>query len=134
VTFVARLTIAALALFAAIAVWAFGGLNGFFAVFALALATAPGYPIGFALFGRRHAAGWIAGALFGYAITAFVCWGVVFLRIPSGAIFATVWLGACGASWAAFRRFTSPAAMLPLWSSRDTIALALLLLLVPALV
>jgi hypothetical protein len=33
------------------------------------LALVPGMPLGFALFGRRHAAGWLAGALFGYVLT-----------------------------------------------------------------
>jgi hypothetical protein len=37
---------------------------GYGAVYAAA--TLPGWPIGFALFGRRRPAGWIAGALLGY--------------------------------------------------------------------
>ena len=37
------------------------------------IALAPGLPLGFALFGRRHAAGWVSGALLGYALTATAC-------------------------------------------------------------
>ncbi len=51
-------------------VLAVGGPSGIVYALLFALATIPGLPLGFALFGRRHAAGWIAGTLFGYALTA----------------------------------------------------------------
>ena len=35
----------------------------------------PGVPLGFALFGRRHPAGWIAGAILGYALAVLGIWG-----------------------------------------------------------
>src|SRR5205085_7388497 len=35
-----------------------------------ALALTPGLPVGFALFGRRHAAAWIVGGALGYFLTS----------------------------------------------------------------
>jgi hypothetical protein len=134
VTFVARAAVGMVLVCTAIVLWAFGGLVAIGCFLLIALGTLPGIPLGFTLFGRHHAAGWIAGALFGYAITALACWAVVFFRFPSFAAFAVVWFGACAASWAAFGRRSTPAVTLPAWSARDTAALALLVLLVPALV
>jgi hypothetical protein len=57
-----------------------------------ALACVPGLPLGFALFGRRHAAGWIAGASMGYALTALAIWAPIFLGLPSLLTFAGAWL------------------------------------------
>ena len=54
-------------------------------------ATLPGWPIGFALFGRRHAAGWIAGALFGYAITALHSGCPSSAGRPGGVTFSPAW-------------------------------------------
>ena len=133
-TMAARAALAAVLVCTAIALWALGGVVAIACFLLITLGTVPGIPLGFALFGRRHAAGWIAGALFGYAITAIACWAVVFFRVPSFAAFVVVWLGACAATWAVFGRRSTPAVILPPWSSRDTAALALLLLLVPALV
>ncbi len=42
-----------------------------------------GLPIGFAPFGRRHAAGWVAGALTGYGVTAVTLWMLVQTGITS---------------------------------------------------
>ena len=58
-----------------------------------ALAAAPGLPLGFALFGRRHAAGWIAGALFGYVLTSLAIWSAIRLGVPTPLGFAAAWAG-----------------------------------------
>ena len=50
--------------------WISTGAAGVLYLPLYALATLPGLPLGFALFGRRHAAGWIGGALLGYGLTA----------------------------------------------------------------
>ena len=55
------------------------GGGGILYVLIFAAAVAPGLPLGFRLFGRTHPAGWIAGALIGYVITAFVIWVVIAL-------------------------------------------------------
>ena len=98
------------------------------------LVLVPGLPLGFAFFGRRHAAGWIAGALFGYAAMSIAWWAVVFVRIPSTAAFALAWAAAGAASAVAAARIAGPVVALPRWTRRDSAALLLVLLLVPALV
>ena len=53
----------------AVSTWALGnGPAGWLYLFFYGLAILPGLPIGFALFGREHAGGWIAGASVGYAL------------------------------------------------------------------
>ena len=51
-----------------------GGIAGvaYFGLYLLALL--PGLPIGWRLFGRGQPAGWIAGALIGYGLTALAFW------------------------------------------------------------
>jgi hypothetical protein len=50
------------------------GAAGYLYVLLYAVAVSAGLPIGFALFGRRHPARWIAGSLIGYSLTAFALW------------------------------------------------------------
>jgi hypothetical protein len=113
--------------------WAFGGPGGLLYVLVYGIATAPGWPLGFALFGRRHAAGWILGAVLGYAITAVALWMPIAARQPSPGAFLLVWLAITGAIWLVARRET-PLIPLPRWSRADTTALLLILLLVPAII
>ncbi len=110
-----------------------GGARGLLYALLLALAMAPGLPLGFALFGRRHAGGWIAGLLLGYALTALAWWTVLFLHVASVPAFALAWLVEFAVAWAA-SRLRSPAVALPAWTRTNTAALALVLLLVPVLV
>jgi hypothetical protein len=115
-------------------VFVVGGPAGLAYLALLALVTASGLPLGFALFGRRHAAGWIAGALFGYAAISLAWWAVVFLGIASTVAFVAAWAGAFVVNGAAALVVGPPAVALPEWSRRDTAALLLVLLLVPVLV
>ena len=101
----------------------------------LASLCTTGLPLGFALFGRRHAAGWIAGALLGYAMIAVILWGLVQV---GGASRPAFWLTVAAAAFIAVatawaRRDATPWVTLPDWRQRDTIALVLVLLLVPLL-
>jgi len=97
-----------------------------------ALATLPGLPIGFALFGRRHAAGWVAGALTGYALSAFALWLPVQLHAASWPVFVLSWTMVTLLSFVTLRQ-VGPLVMLPVWSHRDTLALVLVLFAVPIL-
>ncbi|MBI4476617.1 MAG: YvcK family protein [Acidobacteria bacterium] len=117
----------------AIALAALGGWSAYFYALLFLLATLSGLPLGFALFGRRHAAGWIAGTLFGYTITATAFWAVDYLRLASTQTFVAAWAIATAVTWAGCRRMRTPAVQPPLWRRADTAALLLLLLLVPAL-
>ena len=87
------------------------------------LACVPGLPLGFALFGRRHAAGWIAGAVIGYALTALAIWAPIFLGMPSLLTFSGSWFLVTVLSWMAAPGVVRAIVELPHWSARDTKAL-----------
>jgi hypothetical protein len=87
------------------------------------LALLPGLPLGFALFGRQQAAGWIAGALFGYVLTALGIWAAVFVGVPSPLAFAVAWIAAGVLAWIVRPGVLRALVELPHWSSRDTAAL-----------
>jgi hypothetical protein len=101
------------------------------AVYALALV--PGLPIGFALFGRRHAAGWIVGAALGYFLTAVALWLAIALRVPGAMTFTGAWALIAAVAWALTRGRGTPLVAAPAWTPRDTSALLVVLLLVPAI-
>jgi len=93
----------------------------------------PGLPLGFALFGRAHGAGWIAGALLGYALTAIALSAAMRAGARSGVAFLAAWAALLVMTLALTRRVRRPLVALPPWTPRDTAALLLVLLLVPAL-
>jgi hypothetical protein len=93
------------------------------------LALAPGLPLGFALFGRRQAAGWIAGGLFGYVLTALAIWAPIRLGTPSGIAFAIAWAVIAALAWFLTRGIAVPLVALPPWTARDAGALAAIWLL-----
>ncbi len=127
-------------LLAGLAVTAFsiGGVSafGYAALFLLALSS--GLPLGFALFGHRHAAGWIAGALLGYAASCLAVWATVIAGHPGTTFVLLAWVATLAGSAFASRvltyRASEPLLALPRWTSRDSAALLLVLLLVPLLV
>lgn len=88
------------------------------------LASVPGLPLGFALFGRRHAAGWIAGALFGYMLTSLAIWAAIYAGVPSVLAFAVAWLVVVVLGWLLAPGVVHALIELPHWSARDTAALA----------
>ena len=90
-------------------------------------------PLGFTLFGHDHAAGWIAGMLLGYSAISFAWWAVVFTGHPSSFAFAASWAVTGLVLWACTLRVETPLVVLPGWSTNDTVALVLVLLMVPAL-
>jgi hypothetical protein len=83
-----------------------------------------GLPLGFALFGRRHAGGWIAGGTIGYVLTALAIWTPIRAGIPSALAFAIAWLIAALVAWSLTRGLPGPLIALPSWTRRDTHALA----------
>ncbi len=96
------------------------------------LATLPGWPLGRALFGRHHPAGWIAGTLLGYGLTCLAFWSVLALGWASLATFALAWAVITGITWT-FVRARQALVPLPAWSPPDARTLLLLLAIVPAL-
>lgn len=121
----------------AAAIWVVGGWAALAYLAVFGLATLPGLPVGFRLFGRRHAAGWIAAMLFGYWLTALACWAVVFTGYASNTAFVIAWAASTIALWAAAGStqvfMSRPLVALPRWTNRDTIALVIVLQLVPVL-
>ena len=96
------------------------------------LATVPGWPLGWALFGRSHPVSWIAGALLGYALTCLALWAVLAIGIASALAFAAAWAVMSAATWLIARRQDKALVELPAWSLREARILILLLLIVPA--
>jgi hypothetical protein len=114
--------------------WVFAGFAGWLYAAIYLLAVAPGLPIGLALFGRRHAAAWISGALIGYGLTQLAIWAVIVAGLASAGAFILAWVILCVASWGiAHAVGSSPAAPIGAWTAGDTRALLLVLLIVPVL-
>lgn len=115
-------------------VWTFGGSAGVLYAVIYALAIAPGLPLGFALFGRRHAGGWVAGGLVGYGLTQLAIWAAIVAGHASASGLLLAWALAVALAWCA-ARVIGPSPVVPLdrWTAPDTRALLLVLLLVPAL-
>jgi hypothetical protein len=103
-----------------------GGLT--YAAF-YALAAAVGLPLGFKLFGRHQPAGWVAGALIGYVVTAFGLWAAIAAGAPSRLGFLVAWLAVGASTLALGRRRPEPPIALPAWNARATAALVFVLLL-----
>ncbi|MBI2834018.1 MAG: hypothetical protein HYX76_06285, partial [Acidobacteria bacterium] len=112
--------------------WMAGGRSGILYVFIYMLATMPGWPVGWTLFGRGPA-GWIAGALLGYALTALALWTPIAAGVASRNAFLGAWLTIGVVSWLACRRVKGPLVPLTDWSRRDSAALFLLMLIAPAI-
>ena len=101
------------------------------AIFALALV--PGLPLGFAVFGRRHLAGWACGAALGYALTSLAVWLPIRLGAPGMYTFAAAWAVVTIVSWLVGRCFRQPLLTLTPWARNDTIAWIAVLLLTAAI-
>ena len=95
----------------------------------LAAAAVPGLPVGWRLFGRSHPAGWVAGALIGYACTAFAVWAAIRTGVPSAGGFVVAWALMSLVTWVAFGTRGQPAFAFEPWERRDTVAWVLVLLL-----
>lgn len=110
--------------------WRWGRVMGLRHLAIYVLSLVPGLPLGLAVFGRRHAAGWVAGALLGYGLTASAIW--VALATHSGLSPAWAWAVVVGIG-VLLGRFPRRPLTLPAWRASDTLALLLVLLLVPLL-
>lgn len=112
-----------------LASWIIGGAAAWIYLLVYALAMVPGLPLGFALFGRNHAGGWIAGAILGYALTAFAIWMPIAAHVPSALTFVLAWTGVSALTWFLGRRLASPALALPEWTPSGSTALLTVLVL-----
>jgi hypothetical protein len=128
---------ALLALATVVALLVAGGTGALLYGVLFVVAVAPGIPVGFALFGWRHPAAWIAGALIGYGLTQLTLWAIIAARVPGPLPFTAAWAFVLAGSIALTQAAGSDARTgcieAPTWTSSDLRALFLVLLLVPAL-
>ena len=97
------------------------------------LALVPGLPIGWRLFGKAQPAGWVAGALIGYGLTALALWVPLRFGAPMTPAFVFAWLVVLLAAWATEGRSTTPEIPLPPFTRRDATAWLSVMLLVVVL-
>ena len=81
----------------------------------------------------RHAAGWVAGAAAGYALTCLTVWVVVAAELACPTGFAIAWVVESVVIALVARQIRTPVVPLRPWTPRDTAALCVVLLLVPGL-
>jgi hypothetical protein len=120
-----------LAILAATVTWTTGAAGMLYLLSWLAV-CAPGVPLGMRAFGRGGT-GMVAGAAAGYAVTSLAWWAVIAAHVPSRPAFACAWLFGAAVLLALARAWRTPAVTLPQWTRRDTIAISVVLLLVPGL-
>jgi len=123
------LTVAAFCVALVSCAWTIGGTGAWIYLLVYGAALVPGLPIGFALFGRNHAGGWIAAAVVGYGLTAFAIWAPIAAHAPSWVTFVASWAVLSVSAWLLCRRITAPVVVLPTWTSSASAALLLVLLL-----
>jgi len=118
----------------AIALWVAAGATGLVYLAVFGAAVAPGIPLGIALFGKRHPAAWIGGALLGYGLTQLAFWAVIAGGFACVFGFLASWLLVLAGAFATGRVIRdTPAISTPPWRAADVRALLLVLLLVPVL-
>ena len=125
---------AVLALSTLAALWFAGQFHALLYTVLYVVAVLPGVPLGIALFGRRHPAAWIGGALLGYGLTQLTIWLVIESQLASSGMFVLAWLILLGTALLVRRAAGSePAIRMPEWTAPDSAALLLVLVLVPVL-
>ena len=111
-----------------------GGVAALAYTIVFAASLLPGLPIGLLLFGPRHPAGWIAGALIGYGLTQIALWGAIAAGLGSIAGFVGGPAIVTVCTVALYRRVQRrPALHAAAWRGADVRALLLVLTLVPIL-
>jgi hypothetical protein len=108
------------------------GIAGTVYVAFWAAAALPGVPLGRALFGKTPA-GTIVGLAVGYACSCLICWALIRAGMMGPGAVATAWVAEVMVLVAAARAIGGPVVAVPSWTTRDSSALALTLLLVPVL-
>jgi len=115
----------------ALVLWCGAGRGAIYVLLYL-LALLPGLPLGWRLFGRDQPAGWIAGALMGYALTALAFWMPIRIGEPRLMWFLGAWLVLTAAVWVAAFRTREALVTLPRFTRQDAVACLLVMHLVVA--
>ena len=108
------------------------GVAGTVYVVCWVAASLPGVPLGRAVFGRSPA-GWVVGLAVGYAVTCLVIWALLRGGEMSLLLLGLSWLAEVAVLGLASRRIRTPLVTIPIWTARESSALAVTLLLVPLL-
>ena len=118
-----------------VSLWLSAGATGLLYPVIFVAAVAPGIPLGLAVFGRRHPAGWIVGALLGYGLTQLSLWAVIDAGVASPLAFLVAWALTMALAWGISRIRTGEEALVtvPPWTARDIKVLCVVLALVPLL-
>lgn len=128
---------ALLTLAVAAGLWLAGGAGALLYALVFFAAAAPGIPLGFAVFGRRHPAAWIAGALVGYGLTQLALWSVITAGLAGPSAFFAAWAvllaGTVTLAHAIGPDPRTGCIDAPAWTASDFRALFLVLLLAPVL-
>lgn len=125
-----RACLALLAVLVAASFWVLGdGAAGWLYAVLYCVAVVPGLRAGFALFGRSHPGGWIAGGLIGYTLANLAAWAAIELHHATAAGFLISLAIVTAVVWVSLIRVRTPLIALPEWTRRSTIALSLVLLL-----
>ena len=123
-----------LAVILAGALFVSGGAAALGYAFIFAASVVPGLPIGLLLFGPRHPAAWIGGALVGYGLTQLALWGAIATGLGSLAGFVVGPSLLTVFTVAIYRVLPQrPAIRAGAWRGDDVRALLLVLTLVPLL-
>jgi hypothetical protein len=115
--------------FLALVTWC-GGARGLVYAALYGVALVPGLPIGWRLFGRRHPAGWVSGAIVGYGLTSLALWLPIRLGYPASWAFVIAWAAVTIAAWGILPRREGELVSLPPFTRRDALAWVILLQLV----
>jgi hypothetical protein len=125
-----RACLALFVVFTAASFWIIGdGSAGWLYALIYFAAIAPGLRVGFVLFGRSHAGGWIAGALIGYTLANLAAWAAIELHHATALGFLTALCVAGVGLWRALMRVQSPLIALPAWTRKSTTSLLAVLIL-----
>ena len=127
------MALAAFCLLLLLSCWMIGGAAAWLYLVVYGLAMIPGLPVGFALFGRDHAGGWIAGAILGYALTALAIWMPIAARVPTAFAFIVAWGLVSALTWFMGRRIRPAAVTLSTWTPSSSTALLAVLVLTLAI-
>ena len=110
--------------------WVLGdGGAGWLYVLIYIAAVLPGMRVGFALFGRSHVGGWIAGALIGYTLANLAAWGAIEVHHATATGFVIAVALVALLTWIGLIRVRAPLVELPQWTRASTTSLLLVLIL-----
>ena len=118
----------------ALVISAAAGVLGWVYSIVYVAALVPGWPVGWALAGRRHPGAWIIGSLVGYGLSAVAICIPMALGRPVWWASVLSWAVVTSLSFLVARRAATPVIRLPIWRRSATAGLGAVLLLTSLIV